>query len=440
MKLIENTLPLREINVNCRIEMSGKFVSKNEKSALSNVLKISTSNKIKYIIPPRLHNLHYYPARIPASGARAVTLAAALPDNVSIDDYLKALGFEALREYVKSKGGLAPLYMVDPDRELVKKLMGKDPREFIVVDPMAGGGGSIPLEALRLGFTTIAGDANPVSYLLLRATIEFPAKYGRKLYELVRDEVKKLLEFARNELSKYFPSDGRGMIFVLSAKHSCGGIVPIVKTTVLSKEDGVYFTFIKNGNTIRAKLMKEPPGPMVKCPHCGMPINPDALRNDWVKRHKEVIDRLLSGDESAADFVEELYIPVAVQVKGGYREPSDEDVKMLKDAARELARLARNNGDTFEVLPTAEVPSDNEVFSDVKKSGLTHWHYLFNPRQLLVLYKLIKYVRDRADKLIREYGELGAAAALYLALGLSKMISYNNILVQWHSSEKHHVT
>ena len=61
-------------------------------------------------------------------------------------------------------------------RELVRVANGgKAPT---VLDPFAGGG-AIPLEAGRLGCQPIANDYNPVSYLILRATCEFPQKYGK---------------------------------------------------------------------------------------------------------------------------------------------------------------------------------------------------------------------------------------------------------------------
>lgn len=49
-----------------------------------------------------------------------------------------------------------------------------------LLDPFAGGG-AIPLEATRLGCQAIANDYNPVAYLILRATCEFPQKFGKRL-------------------------------------------------------------------------------------------------------------------------------------------------------------------------------------------------------------------------------------------------------------------
>jgi len=46
-------------------------------------------------------------------------------------------------------------------------------RDLTVLDPFAGGG-SIPFEALRYGFTTIANDLNPVAAVILKATLDYP--------------------------------------------------------------------------------------------------------------------------------------------------------------------------------------------------------------------------------------------------------------------------
>jgi len=435
-RLLEVNFPLLEINTDAEIEMSGKMASKEQRRRLLNTINMShVHEKIKYITPARIHNIHYYPARIPASASRAVTLAAVLSTDVDLETFKKAVGFEKLKEHVKLRNELAPLYMVNPDRELVRKLINTDPKSITILDPMAGGG-SIPLEALRLGFKVITGDSNPVSYLLLRATIEFPAKYGKRLFELVLEESKKLIEYAKNELSKYYLDDMRRLIYVLGARHTCGGVVPLVKNPQLSRDNGIYYKFdVTPDKKVRARLVNKQPPPITTCPHCKAPISIESLRKDWVRRHRELIDRLLSGDEKAAEEVRDIYIPVAVQVKGDYREVAQDDVDLLVKAAQDLAKTVMN-GNVLYALPTSEIPKDNEVFREIRDYGLTHWHYLFNPRQLLVLYKLIKYVRERAEDLVKKHGELGAAVALYLALAISKTFNYNNILAQWHSSRE----
>ena len=55
---------------------------------------------------------------------------------------------------------------------------GRAPRPR-VLDPFAGDG-SIPLEAPRLGCESYASDYNPVAVLILKATLEYPQKYGTR--------------------------------------------------------------------------------------------------------------------------------------------------------------------------------------------------------------------------------------------------------------------
>jgi adenine-specific DNA methylase len=106
----------------------------------------------------------------------------------------ESLAFEA----GKAKKAPEPKYLLD-DRSLVKwetsdpgNAQGREvlriARELVkiahggkvptVLDPFAGGG-AIPLEAGRLGCQPIANDYNPVAYLILRATCEFPQRYGK---------------------------------------------------------------------------------------------------------------------------------------------------------------------------------------------------------------------------------------------------------------------
>jgi adenine-specific DNA methylase len=51
------------------------------------------------------------------------------------------------------------------------------PSELTVLDPTAGGG-SIPFEALRLGYKVIANELNPVATTILYATLDYPIRFG----------------------------------------------------------------------------------------------------------------------------------------------------------------------------------------------------------------------------------------------------------------------
>jgi putative DNA methylase len=430
MKLIEKTLPMKETNALAAHEMA--FLKLLPKWLKEEVLKVlGVSGDVKGANLPKLHNLHYYPAREPLAVARVLNAAAALPADVSVEELLGIVGVGELRRRVEAEGRLYGLFSVEPDREALRRRLGG--YRPLVVDPMAGGG-SIPLEAKRLGLRVVAGDLNPVSYLLQRASIEFPAIFGRQLFQLALEEAKKLIEYAQKELTKYYPEDAKAVIYIKGATHICGGAVPIVKVTTLSKEKGLYYGFeFKDGN-VRAKLQDKPYSPPAVCPHCGKPLSVKELQRKWAEEHKKLIGDLLAGrTEGIEEKIRRLYIPLAVvKVKGGYREPTEEDVKLLIEATKELAQLK----DTMIVLPTAQIDRDNEVFKPVVDSGLTHWHHLFNPRQLLTLYKLIKYVRERTKELKEKYGELGVAVALYLAIGISKSVTSESPALQGGDEQK----
>lgn len=61
-----------------------------------------------------------------------------------------------------------------------ESLGGEPGTRPLVVDPFAGGG-SIPLEALRVGADAYASDLNPVAVLLNKVVLEYIPKYGKEL-------------------------------------------------------------------------------------------------------------------------------------------------------------------------------------------------------------------------------------------------------------------
>ena len=443
VKIIEKEFPLREVNLIAEYEMTFlKMIPRDLKEKMQTLLG---SADLKGCNLPKIHNLMYYPARIPPSASRAVTLASILDyeSSISKELFLKAIGLENARELARKSGVLVTLYMADPDRELVRKMLGRDPKEITVVDPMAGGG-SIPLESLRLGFRTIAGDYNPIAYLLLRATIEFPAKYGRRLLELVEKEARKFIEYAKRDLGRFYREEDKGYIFFIGAEHECGGIVPLAKHTLLSGRHDIYVkpVFDSESKMPRFEIVSEAPlFSTAICPYCNKSMSEESIRRSWVRKHIEILRELLNGNEEKVEEVPKVYILASVQLGRGKYRPADElDIARLVDASRELARCAKeerkSGGDIRGYLPIAVIPADNEVFRKVREYGIKQWYQLFNPRQLLAIYKLIKYIRERSQQLYEQYGELGVAVALYLTLALTKMLSYNNILTQWNPNSE----
>jgi len=81
----------------------------------------------------------------------------------------------------------------------------------LVVDPFAGGG-SIPLEALRLGCEAFASDLNPVAYLILKVMLEDIPRHGPKLPEELRRVGAEIKRQAERELADLYPKDADGAI------------------------------------------------------------------------------------------------------------------------------------------------------------------------------------------------------------------------------------
>ena len=79
----------------------------------------------------------------------------------------------------------------------------------LVVDPFAGGG-SIPLEALRVGADAFASDLNPVAVLLNKVVLEYIPKYGQRLADEVRKWGEWIKREAEKELAEFYPKDPDG--------------------------------------------------------------------------------------------------------------------------------------------------------------------------------------------------------------------------------------
>jgi putative DNA methylase len=92
-------------------------------------------------------------------------------------ELLNAARYEIARSVARARGDtLPPIGQISP-RQIIDYLQENAPP---VYDPFSGGG-SIPLEAQRLGLKAIGSDLNPVAVLIGKALIEFPPEFaGRK--------------------------------------------------------------------------------------------------------------------------------------------------------------------------------------------------------------------------------------------------------------------
>ena len=144
--------------------------------------------------------LHLWWARRPLASSRAVLMALLLPDpcDPQCPDTFRTTARDHLRDVQQHPASDADLrkallwfigsfanwdmatdhVYLRVARKLVQAAHGGDAP--IVVDPFAGGG-SIPLEALRLGCEAFASDLNPVACLILKVMLEDVPRHGPAL-------------------------------------------------------------------------------------------------------------------------------------------------------------------------------------------------------------------------------------------------------------------
>ncbi len=129
--------------------------------------------------------LHIWWARRPLAASRATAFAALIddpgPDHPEERERLMDL-IARMAPWEAVKDGNSEV--IEEARKLIRQQYGRPPK---VLDPFAGGG-SIPLEALRLGCETYASDYNPVAVFIEKATLEWPQKFGIEV-ELPRELV-----------------------------------------------------------------------------------------------------------------------------------------------------------------------------------------------------------------------------------------------------------
>ncbi len=150
-RLIEELLPLAEIGVE-----SSKSISYGD-----------------------IHAIHTWFARRPLAACRAATFASLVPapSTEAERDALMKLIVAVLPNKAPQE---RPELIEEMRRRISQAFDGRPPR---VLDPFAGGG-SLPLEAARLGCEAHALDLNPVAVLTLLATVDYPMRYAHTQFPL----------------------------------------------------------------------------------------------------------------------------------------------------------------------------------------------------------------------------------------------------------------
>ena len=326
----------------------------------------------------------------------------------------------------------------------------------LVVDPFAGGG-SIPLEALRVGADAFASDLNPIPVLLNKVVLEYIPKYGQKLADEVARWGNWIGEEAKKKLAEFYPGDGDGgtPIAYLWARTiqcegpGCGAEVPLIRSLWLSRKPhrAIAMQLVPNAKANRVDfqiIAKQKDGwvdqnnPEVKITNVifegtskdGSATCPCCHYTTPVERVREQLRGRRGGAQDAR-------LMVVVTTKIGdigrrYRLPQPEDEEALHRASVALDNSeAESEGNG---LPDEPLPAKGTLGFRVQNYGVLSWADIFTRRQALTLTTIARLVRLAGNHAQKESTEeFGAAVQALLGLCLNRLIGRVNALCWWRS-------
>jgi adenine-specific DNA methylase len=318
----------------------------------------------------------------------------------------------------------------------------------LVVDPFAGGG-SIPLEALRIGADAYASDLNPVAVLLNKVVLEYIPKYGQRLADEVRKWGEVIKQQAQQELAEFYPidEDGATPIAYLWARtvmcEGCGAEVPLMRSLWLakkakksvalklsprleSKPSDLDISIIENATA------KDVGDGTVKrgnatCPCCGYTTPVTSVRKQLKARKGGGADARL--------------VCVVTTRKGEqgrfYRLPTEKDLQAVRETVMALKQRLLVHSEELSLIPDEDAPPQGALSCRNAIYGMEQWGDLFTPRQLLALTTLARLVRelpkskDLDSSLESKSSDLDEAVQTCLALAVDRQADYLTSLTIW---------
>jgi putative DNA methylase len=425
-KLIEVALPLDAINKAARVE-----------------------NNIHTGLPS---NLHTWWSRKPLGVARAVIFSSLVDDPA---EYLPPDEAIAKRkELFKIVSGLADVERSADEKlllqakEEISKSVGSILPSFW--DPFCGGG-SLPLEALRLGLPSVGSDLNPVAVFITRVLIELAPRqashlpinledkgkypYSGAKFEGLRRDVDYYSRSIHTKLVKRigncYPSvilpkkygGGKTQAIawiwartVMCPNPSCGAESPLANKFWLSTHAGnkayAVPVYQKENKKFSFSIHQtgEPPLGSVNrsgamCLACRNPMPFNHIRNEGVAGRIGFSLMAIAADGPRGRI---------------YLEPTTEH----EEAARACNPVWQ---------PDTELPPSALGFR-VQKYGITKHQDLFTKRQMTVLSCLADTIAESRQEIVTDAdGDVGYADLVhaFLALSLSRVAQTNNTLVRW---------
>ena len=423
--------------------------------------------------------LHLWWARRPLAACRAMLLGLLLPDpcDPHCPKEFKAKAAKALldvpgwgnprrQEQVKTDEGLRRALLdfigdvadwdvannprwIGVARALVK---AAHPDETpLVVDPFAGGG-SIPLEALRLGCEAFASDLNPVACLILKVMLEDIPRHGPQLAEELRRVGGEIKKQAEKELAEFYPKDPDGAtpIAYLWARTvrcespNCGAEIPLARSFWLCKKPNrkIALRPLRLRGEIAFEIFepkseKEVPEGTVsraraKCLCCGAILPPERVRAQLAAQRggADAVFDAKGNRTGGARLLAVVTLHPGMQGRN-YRLPTERDYQAVWKAQKRLKAILdeweRGGKKGLCRVPDEPIPLTEIRRISVPLYGCTSWGNLFTSRQSVALTILSGLARSQSTS----SAALTSAVNRLLALSVSKQAERMSSLVSW---------
>jgi putative DNA methylase len=401
--------------------------------------------------------LHLWWARRPLAACRAVLFAQLVDDPSAHPDQFptpeaQEIERERLFDIIRR---LVP-WEASNDEKILEEARAEIRRCYpdgppAIVDPFAGGG-SIPLEAQRLGLEAHASDLNPVAVLINKALIEIPPKFANRppvhpdadpsgmkswtgaqgLAEDVRLYGKWMRDEAERRIGHLYPkaklADGREATViawlwartVTCPNPACRSRMPLVRSFWLGKKKGKEAWVNPIADPVNKRVSFEighgPQGPPVEgtvgrtgatCLVCTSPVPLEHIRSEGRagRLRAQLMAIVAEGNRQRT-----------------YLQPNDDH-----EGAAAVGRPAD--------VPETQLPHNPR---DLKTPnyGMTHHSDLFTYRQLTALCTFSDLVTEARTRVLadtngnRHYAD---AVATYLAFVVGKTSDASSTVCSWHS-------
>lgn len=417
-------------------------------------------------IGPHPKGIHHWWARLPLPAARAILFASVVADpsdnplfrnkSETEQQVERDRLFNIVRRMLQKRIHENSDALEEAFLEMSRHCDGELPT---VLDPFCGGG-SIPLEAQRLGLPSRGSDLNPVAVLITKSVAEIVPRFanatpthpgsreslahggswtkGKGLAEDVRQYGRDILKAAKTRIGHHYPKGpGGGNIHtwlwartVKCPNPACSADMPLVRSFFLATKSGrqAWVEPVITGNKYAFELRSGKGKPRTgtinrrgaTCICCDTPVAFKHIRAEGKAGRLGVVLLAMVGAGRGKS-----YLPPDV----GHAEHA----------------LAAEP--TW--MPDTELP-DKALGFRVQGYGMTRHADLFTSRQLTALTTLVDLVRELKPKIINdavnaglvddgvslEDGGTGAVAyaetiITFLSLGINRSAGFNSSLCRW---------